>query len=185
VYQQRIYVPENVSFRSIEQLMNLLNYRLKGTPLSKLRLVVKKELAGEMMKHIDHFEELMDTIDQVFSTLKTEERVYKSGTSKILDQPEFRDVEKVKSLLTLFEENQQIIQLLEPSTTGVQIRIGSEHQLKSVNHCSIISASYTIDGEPVGTIGVIGPLRMDYSKVVGLVDYLASDVSSILRSIYK
>lgn len=183
VHQQRILIPEGTSFSLIEKLINLLNYRLVGTPLSKLKKKVEQELMEELIKHIDPYENVIGMLGQMFS-MKTEERVYKSGTTRMLDQPEFRDIGKMKSLLDLIEENQKIIHLLEPSQKGVQVRIGSEHQLESVDHCSIISASYMVNGEPVGTIGVIGPLRMDYSKVVGLVDFLTKDFSEILRTLY-
>lgn len=183
VHQQRITIPEGVPLSAIERLITLLNHRLMGTPLLKLKQTVEQELTEELVKHIDHYEKLVGMLDQLFS-MNVEERLYKSGTTRMLDQPEFRDVEKMKSLLDLIEENQQIIHLLEPSEKGVQVRIGSEHQLESVYHCSIISASYMVNGEPVGTIGVIGPLRMDYSKVVGLVDFLTKDVSETLRALY-
>lgn len=184
VHQQRIAVPEDISLSSIEKLINLLNYRLVGTPLPKLRKKVEQELLEELVKYIGHYENVVAMLDQMFS-MKMEERLYKSGTTRMLDQPEFRDVDKMKSLLDLVEENQKIIHLLEPTEKGVQVRIGSEHQLESAHHCSIISASYMVDGDPVGTIGVIGPLRMDYSKVVGLVDLLTRDFSEALRTLYS
>jgi heat-inducible transcriptional repressor len=183
VHQQRITVPEGVSLSTIEQLVNLLNYRLNGVSLARLKSVAARELIEEMMRHIDQAEKLLYLIDQMLHT-DQEERVYTSGATKMLDQPEFRDIDKMKSLLDLMEESQTIIQLVEPRNSGVQVRIGHENPIEAVNDCSIISASYKINGEPVGTIAVLGPTRMDYGKVIGLIDFLAKDFSERLRTLY-
>lgn len=183
VHQQRITVPEGVSLSTIEQLVNLLNYRLNGVPLAQLKKVVARELTDELLRHIEHYEKLTDLIDQMLKT-EQEERIYTSGATRILEQPEFRNVEKMKSLLDLIEQNHTIAQLLEPGEEGVQVRIGNENHVESINHCSIIYASYLINGEPVGTIGVLGPTRMDYSRVIGLIDFLAKDFSNRLSTLY-
>ncbi|SFJ09428.1 heat-inducible transcriptional repressor HrcA [Thermoflavimicrobium dichotomicum] len=184
VQQQRITIPENVSFSTIERLVNLLNDRLKGVPLSKLKTFVARELTSELKRHIDHYENTLELLDQILH-IQSEERIYTSGTTKMLEQPEFQDVEKMKMLLDFLEEDDRIIQLLEPSTNGIQVRIGDEIHIEEVNHCSIITASYMIDGEPVGTIGVLGPTRMNYRKVISLIDILSQIFSKQLNSMYE
>jgi heat-inducible transcriptional repressor len=185
VHQKRVTLPEDVPFSSIERLINLLNHRLKGISLIKLRYIVDRELRVELVKYIDQYGKLIGFLDQMLQT-KAEDRVYTSGTTRMLDQPEFRDIDKMKSLLGLIEKSQTIIQLFKSqSQEGVQIRIGTEHHIETVNHCSIITASYMIRGEPVGTIGVIGPIRMNYGKVIGLIDFLAKDISRRLHELYE
>jgi heat-inducible transcriptional repressor len=184
VHQQPVTVPEGVSLSSIEHLVNLLNHRLVGAPISKLKQIVLRELLEELKRHVEHFEKLTDLLDQILKT-KQEERVYTSGTTRILEQPEFRDVEKMKSLLDLLEESDTLVQLLEPKAQGVQVRIGYENALEAVNDCSIITASYMINGEPVGTIGVLGPTRMDYSRVIGIIDFLAKDFSRRISTLFE
>lgn len=182
VDQRRIVVPKNVTVGNIEQFVNILNHRLQGLRMSKLKTAVEKKLIEELKRYVDHIESMLDLFHQIIDQIgKEEERVYLSGTTRILDQPEFQDVEKVKSLLDLLEETEAISQLVESDSTGVQVRIGKENHIQSINHCSIISASYMIDGEPVGSIGVLGPTRMDYSKVIGLIDFLSKDLTSRLR----
>ncbi|MBA4493125.1 heat-inducible transcriptional repressor HrcA [Paenactinomyces guangxiensis] len=183
VHQQRVTVPEGVSLGTIEKLVNLLNHRLNGLPLGSLKQVVERELSDELTKHVAYFENLTVLLDQILRT-EQEERVYTSGATRMLNQPEFQDVEKVKSLLDLIEESDTIVQLLKPQPVGVQVKIGYENHIESINHCSIISASYMINGEPVGTIGVLGPTRMDYGKVIGLIDFLAKDFSVRLSTLY-
>lgn len=184
VDQRRIVVPEGVSLSHIEKLVNLLNHRLQGVRLSKLKRVVEKELSNEMNRYIGRYEILRGVIDQILEA-HPEQHVYLSGATKMLEQPEFRDVEKMKQLLDLVEENDRLIQLLDTPSEGIQVRIGSEIRLQGVDYCSVITASYMINGEPAGTIGILGPTRMDYGKVIGLLDFLAKDFSNRLRRLYE
>jgi transcriptional regulator of heat shock response len=113
-------------------------------------------------------------------------RLYTSGTARILEQPEFRDVERIKPLLDLIEEGHQVLMgLLKPKSAGVHVRIGCEHHVESVQHCSIVTSAYTIDGESSGAIGVLGPMRMDYRRVMGLIDFMVSDFSHRWRTLEK
>lgn len=182
VDQRRIVVPNKVTTTEIEHFVNLLNHRLQGLRMSKLKSVVEKRLKEELKRYVAHIELMLELFNQIIDHIgKEDERVYFSGTTKILEQPEFQDVEKVKSLFDLLEETDTVSRLVESDTAGVQVRIGEENDLKSINHCSVISASYMIDGEPVGSIGVLGPTRMDYSKVIGLIDFLSKDLTTRLR----
>ncbi|MBA4542652.1 MULTISPECIES: heat-inducible transcriptional repressor HrcA [Thermoactinomyces] len=176
VHRQHVIVPEGVSLSAIERLVNLLNYRLTGVPIAKLKAIVKHELSEELKRHVEHFDKLTDLLDTILKA-ELEERVYTSGTTRILDQPEFRDVEKMKSILDLVEESTVLVQLFNSDKEGVQVRIGDENDLEAVNDCSIITASYMINGEPVGTIGVLGPTRMNYGRVIGVLEFLAHDFS--------
>ncbi|MFD1425645.1 heat-inducible transcriptional repressor [Kroppenstedtia sanguinis] len=184
VDQRRITVPEGVSLSWIEQMVNLLNAKLSGVPLYRLKRTVYKELYQELSRHAEHYEYLQEIIDQML-VADQEGRIFTSGTTNILTQPEFKDVEKVKALMELFEETDTVVQLLsDQEGTGVRIRIGQENHLEAVNNCSIVSASFTVDGRSLGTIGVLGPTRMDYRKVVGLLEVLTRDFSEHLRRIY-
>ncbi|RAL25841.1 heat-inducible transcriptional repressor HrcA [Thermoflavimicrobium daqui] len=184
VQQHRITLPEDVSVSTIERLINLLNHRLKGISLSKLKATVHQELTNELKRYMDHYEQTLDLLDQILH-IHHEERIYTSGTTRMLEQPEFQDVAKMKMLLNFLEEDQRLIQLLEPNTDGVHVRIGDEIHMEEVNHCSIITTSYMINGEPVGTIGVLGPTRMDYQRVISLIDILTQFFSQQLSSMYE
>lgn len=184
VQQQRIILPEDVSLSSIEQLVNLLNFRLQGVPLSDLRQVVDKELQLELQRHVDHYENTMVLLDQILQ-IRQKDHVFTCGTTRMLEQPEFRDVNKLKTLLDFLEEEEHLIQLLGPISVGVKVRIGDEIHIEAVNDCSIITASYMINGEPVGSIGVLGPTRMNYRKVISLIDILTKIFSEQLNAMYN
>lgn len=180
VEQRKIVVPDGVVTQSMEKLVNLLNFRLHDVSLRQLSKRVTKELQQELQEHIDHLDPIMEIIQQMFD-YTYENRLFMSGATRMLEQPEFRDVEKLKTILDLMEENNTMVHLFEPNIKGVQVRIGTELSVQKMSHCSIINASYYYHGEPVGTIGVIGPTRMDYAKVMGLIDLMSKDFSNRLK----
>jgi heat-inducible transcriptional repressor len=183
VDQRRITVPEGVSLSSIEQMVNLLNSKLAGLPLHQLKQRLYRELTDELSRHVDNYEYLMAMIDQMLD-LDQEGRIFTSGATNVLSQPEFRDVEKAKVLMELLEQSDTVARLFSSDKEGIQVRIGQENRLEAVNNCSIISATYTIDGRSLGTIGILGPTRMDYQKVISLLEVLTVDFSDHLRRLY-
>lgn len=112
--------------------------------------------------------------------------VYIDGQSHILEYPEFvEDMEKLRVLWDAFEEKKLLLQLLDKAMEmeGIHVYIGAESEMVSMADCSVVASSYCRDGMPLGTIGVIGPKRMDYSRVIPLVQYTARVVGSKLQEI--
>ncbi|OYD07649.1 heat-inducible transcriptional repressor HrcA [Paludifilum halophilum] len=184
VDQRRIRVPEGVSLSSVEQMVNLLNTKLSGIPLHRLKGRVYRELYSELSRHVEHYESLLSMIDQILVD-DLDGRLFFSGTTNILTQPEFRDVEKVKALMDLFEQSDAVARLFTTDhDMGIQVKIGQENHLEAVNNCSIVSASFSLNGRSLGRIGVLGPTRMNYRKVVSLLEVLVEDFSEYLRRRY-
>lgn len=183
VEKRRIKVPEGISLTSIEKLVNLLNAKLVGVPLYKLKDTVYEKLREELLRHVDQCEYVLDLAAELLQA-DPNVKVHFSGTTNMLDQPEFRDLEKMKGILSLFEEGKTVLQLFPLMEEGVQVRIGHENNLEEVSQCSIVSATYTLKGRPLGIIGVLGPTRMNYKKVIGLLDILTKDFSEHLRRLY-
>ncbi|MDD5640786.1 MAG: heat-inducible transcriptional repressor HrcA [Syntrophales bacterium] len=112
-----------------------------------------------------------------------EEELYIEGTSQILDYPEFtEDVEKIRALFKAFEEKHHLITLLDQTlaSQGVQIIISPDEQFPEMQ-LSVVASSYSGDHTPVGSLGVIGPMRMDYGRVIPIVRYTASMVTNLLK----
>ena len=109
--------------------------------------------------------------------------VYFSGKENMLYQPEYNDVNKLRRLVTAFE-NSQSWKSLEPIALedGVTVRIGSDSPIKDLNDVSVISASFKTGNESKGSISVIGPTRMPYEKVVSLVEYISKSLEEVLVS---
>ncbi|PTM59504.1 heat-inducible transcriptional repressor HrcA [Desmospora activa] len=183
VDQRRIVVPDGVSLSSIEQMVNLLNAKLSDIPLHRLKQTVHRELSAELQRHVEQYESLLAVIDQMLVS-DLEGQLFTSGATNMLVQPEFQDVEKVKALMDLLQENETLTKLVSASPGGLQVRIGEENDIEAMNNCSIVTVSFSVGGRSLGRIGVLGPTRMDYSKVVSLLQLLAKDFSDHLRRTY-
>ena len=112
------------------------------------------------------------------------ERIFIEGVTRILEQPEFADIERMKRIFQAFEQKSLLVDLLDKThqAEGVQIFIGSESHHQEIEGCSLVTASYSTPRGTIGTLGVIGPTRMPYSMVIPVVDYTARLVSQILES---
>ena len=123
-------------------------------------------------------ERILPIVDGILECIKQcdSAEIYTEGTAKLLEHPEFNDIAKAKSLLELLNKEEELAKLLhnceDAGAKGIVIRIGNENELPEVSDCSVITATYSVDGVNLGTIGVIGPTRMDYSKVISALEYV-------------
>lgn len=112
----------------------------------------------------------------------SDHKVFLGGSSNMLKQPEFRDIDKVKYILELLEQDEQIKNLMVPvKEDAVNVSIGLELPYEEMKECSLVTATYSVDGKIIGTVGVLGPTRMAYSKTVSMVDYMAKQLSDIFK----
>lgn len=180
-----VTIPEGVPVSSIERTVAILNAKLKGVPLYQLRAKLYSEIAAEMRKHVEEFEQLITTIDSALDKSGDQQRLYMSGATNMLNQPEFRDVEKAKPFLDLLDKSDILVQIVSDVGEGVQVKIGNENAVEAIKDCSLVTATYSLQGKPIGVIGVLGPTRMEYGKVIGLLQYFSKDLSDILNKWYK
>lgn len=179
-----VSIPEGVPVASIERTVAILNAKLKGVPLYQLKSKLYTEIAAEMRKHVEEFEQLISTIDSALEQ-DDQQRLYMSGATNMLNQPEFRDVEKVKPFLDLLDQSDLLVQAVTEAGEGLQVRIGTENTVDAMKDCSLITATYSLHGQPIGVIGVLGPTRMEYGKVIGLLQHFSEDLTDILNKWYK
>jgi heat-inducible transcriptional repressor len=186
VENRKIAVPEQISVYEMEQLVNLLNDKLSGVSMIQLSQRLYTEMAAEMQKHMRNYENLLSVVEQVLEGGQ-EDMVFLEGAAHIFAQPEFRDVEKVKSLFELLDKEERIQDILSVTKVedGIQVRIGHENSEEAMADCSIITAAYTLNGRPAGSLSILGPTRMDYQKVISIMDYVTRDLSSWLDKMYR
>jgi len=177
-------LPEGVPMVEIEKIVAILNAKLLNVPMSQLRAKLYSEIGSELNRYVDGYEELLHAIEKVLVT-DEQDRIFLGGATNMLIQPEFKDVDKVKNILDLLDEKPNLMQLFNALPAGIQVRIGNENSVEAINHCSLITASYTMDGDNLGTIAILGPTRMEYSKVIRLLDYLSRDLTRALGNWYK
>lgn len=187
VENKTVTIPPGVSVSEMEQVVNLLNSKLANVPLYKLKTRLYSELGQEMQRHIDHYEELMSVLDVALDSNDQEQKVYLSGTTNMLNQPEFKDVDKVRNIFELLEQTPILMKMMTPTPgeTGIQVRIGTENDHAAIANCSLITATYSANGKALGTIGILGPTRMEYARVIGILNILSHDLTRLLSHWYK
>jgi heat-inducible transcriptional repressor len=184
VEHRTVTIPEGIRPSDLQIVVNLLNNKLSGVPFHKVKTSLHAEVAKELGRYVDHCEKIVAMLEQTLVE-ESEPTVFLSGTTNILSQPEFKDVDKVKSILEMLEETPRVLQLFHAVPEGIQVRIGTENSLEAANQCSFITATYSVNGQSLGTIGILGPTRMDYSKVMTLLSYVSRNLESLLEKWYN
>lgn len=180
------------------QVENCLYPRPAGASLDDLNIIAQRltnYLAGMAIDHIDEkaieafHETIVDDVELYRLAFRSMGRAfhkgqqfYKGGTMELLNKPEFKDVDKAKSLFTMLEEQDVVANLLHDEGEGeaVTVRIGEEAKLSPINDCSIIEATFTDHDVVLGKLAVLGPARMEYAKIIGLLDFMKQHVTHML-----
>ncbi|MFZ2322636.1 MAG: heat-inducible transcriptional repressor HrcA [Ignavibacteriaceae bacterium] len=161
----------------------LLNERLGGLTFNEIRTSFKErftDVGGDEKPIIRLF---IDSVDKIFMDQKKEDKIVITGATNVIQHPEFGDPEKFQSVVELIEDKDIIIHIMErrqsENIKNVVISIGSENEDEKLNEYSLITKEYSF-GETSGKVGIIGPKRMEYSKVVAIVSYLGEMLSEVL-----
>jgi heat-inducible transcriptional repressor len=171
---------------TILKLNIVLNTFLQGLDLSAINLPIitkMKEQAGE-------YRELVNDILEAIMQAVTEDddfEIYTSGTTNILRYPELSDANKASELLYTLEEKEMLSELIHhrmenDKNRGIQVYIGEETPIESMKDCAVVTATYEIDEGVYGKVGIIGPKRMDYEKVVTTLQTLMAQLDDIFKN---
>ncbi|MDD4145896.1 MAG: HrcA family transcriptional regulator, partial [Clostridia bacterium] len=166
-----------------QYISHALNSHLQGLSLEQWQSGVLQAIYYEFAQQKRLLNEVIELIENALSA-EYDNKVYLGGTLNILDQPEFKDVEKVKELLELLEEEQVLKDVLNSGQgIGLAVKIGTENSYEGMKDCSLITATYELDGKVIGTLGVLGPTRMEYANAVSIVEFLTSTLAEGLRKL--
>ncbi|MGF7185478.1 heat-inducible transcriptional repressor [Desulfitispora alkaliphila] len=179
-------IPQSVSEEDLNLISRVLNKNIQGETLDNIKRTVLQEIYADLIKQKKTLNMVMDILDESLGADESRDnKVYLDGTLNILNQPEFKDVEKIRSILGILNEEDTIRGLLGSNEdTGITIKIGSENKLEGFSDCSIITATYHIDGQVLGSVGLLGPTRMEYSKVVAFMEAITANLSEIMKKHY-
>ena len=180
-------VTQELSDESLLKLNILLNTHLNGLSMKEINLGMIAAMKQQAGIHSDIVGEV---IDAVAEAIKADEdlEIYTSGTNNIFRYPELADQQRASELINTFEEKQQLSGLVqgalsdESSETGIQVYIGNETPVQSMKDCSVVTATYELGEGMKGTIGIIGPKRMDYDKVIGTLRTLQSQLDELYNT---
>lgn len=172
-----IDIKEPIQQGVLNRLSFILNEHLYGLTFEQIDLPLIKSIQKYSETHFDTITKIIDVVCQTIQHLD-ETDVYTSGTTNMLKFPEFSDVNKAMELIDTLEEKATLKTLLssimENDDDQIKIIIGEEIEIDEMKDCSIITTSYSIGGEMVGALGIIGPKRMDYLNTISSIKYLSN-----------
>lgn len=171
----------SISSDHLNIISNYLNDRLKDCNIGEIDHRLLDKLISEMHEFkksiLDIIPILMHTLDDT-----DEIGVFLNGVTKIFDFPEYNDVEKARNFISFVENKPNILEMmLGEGQNDIDITIGNENNYEEIKNCSVITATYSLNGKTIGKIGVIGPTRMDYSNVISVVRSLSLDLNQIIK----
>ncbi len=176
-----VEIPLGMRPEEMDYLAGRISSVLEGKELSEISDELLSALHTDVAEDKVLFTSFLQAIKRM-SRKQNEQRVFLGGTKQLLNQPEFRDVERVKSLLGILEEEKVVRDLLVAGEdSGLKITIGTENKFTGIQDCSMVQATYRLNGKIVGTMAVLGPTRMEYGKVITVMDYLHKYLKTIFE----
>lgn len=172
VEHKNVYLEGYVSMNDIKQTVDLINKLIIGTSLDDVAEVLEFEVKPRIADYVEQHEVLYNAFYNAFNEFTNNRSVYRSGTKNILMQPEFNDADKIRDIISKFEDK-EIVESIKEEDNGINIYIGSENNFD--DDVTIIKTKYTINGEE-GTIALIGPKRMEYDRVITLLNYIKDNI---------
>ncbi len=173
VIHRLIRTETHLQKEDLERLSELINSRIQGLTLEELRENLYFELQNERR-----------FLEEILGALSEEDisEPFVEGINRLLDLPEFQDIERLKEALRAFEEKTLLLKLVERclESKGPQVVIGEEVERCFFRRCGAVVGSYTFKDTPVGGVAVVGPIRMAYAKIIPLVEYTAKHLSKTL-----
>lgn len=183
-----INTAQNLDKEIILKLNIVFNTFLQGLDLTEINMSVITKMKEQAGNYSDVVSDILDAIAQAINE-EDEVEVYTSGATNILKYPELSDMDKVTELIGTFEEKTQLTEIINKKMEGnesenreIQVYIGSETAVESMKDCSLVTATYEIEEGVYGKIGIIGPKRMDYEKVVGTLQSLMAQLDDIFKN---
>ncbi|MDD3839086.1 MAG: heat-inducible transcriptional repressor HrcA [Clostridia bacterium] len=177
-----IKLPSGITREELHKISRLLTSKFRGKTVSEVDISVLGELKNELARYKDILNNIVDNINKCANSPDYND-IYLDGATNIFNFPEYNDVLKAKGFLSIFEEKSLLIDLLTmPSNLDLEISIGQENEYEEMHDCSVIKATYKIGDKKIGTIGVIGPTRMQYANVITLINFIKNNLSDMLTN---
>lgn len=186
IRNQIIDLDEEVDDQTILKLNLLLNTNLNGVPIQDINLGMIARLKEQAGMHSEIVATVLDAVADTIHVDEEDMEIYTSGATNIFKYPELADKTKASELISAFEEKQQLVDLVkehmsDTENTGVQVYIGDEMPIQTMRDCSVVTATYELGSGMRGTIGIIGPKRMDYENVVDSLKTLKVQIDALIN----
>jgi heat-inducible transcriptional repressor len=179
VQHQNIQIPEETKINDVKEVIKTLDELLKNRTLNEANHILETAFArDEIENFMEYQSQLMHSFIQAFSKF-AEENFYLSGVTNVFEMPEFHNVSHIKNFVEMLDRR-ELIKLIGHNE-GLSVRFGSDLRLIPMENCTVISVPYKISETEQGTIAVLGPTRMEYKKVIPLVEYIASNLAKLYK----
>ena len=169
IKNKHVKLPKQIDAETVLKLNILFNSTLNGLTMEEINLGIITKITGQAGEHMELVKRVLEIIAEVVGS-DEDMKIYTSGTTNILKYPELSDNNRASELINVLEEKQQLTSLITENNseenTGIQVYIGDETPVQNMKDCSVVTMTYEIEDGVQGTIGIIGPKRMDYEKVV-------------------
>lgn len=170
---------EDITVSQVENLNFIFNNKLRGKPLGKIDKPMEEYISSEMNNQINVIKPIIDQMNKVIGET---ENLYLEGASKVFDFPEFNKIDTARNFLNILDTKEMMIDLLNTGfAKDINVYIGDENSNDELKDFSIVTFKHTVGNKDLGTIGIIGPKRMDYSKVISVMKYISKNLNSQLN----
>lgn len=180
VHHGLLEIPEDTDFEEVQAMVGLLEERLSGVSVAELEGPMLRDFYRSFASRRTLLDQVFDLVTESFRSTQPDGQVVVGGTSKVLSQPEYQDVGRLRSFLAFLEEPQGLRELLLEQNDGMGVVIGTEHRVSGASDLALVTAGIR-RAEGVGLrFGVLGPKRMDYGRVIALVEAIAVELDDLL-----
>lgn len=190
VKNKMLHMEHRLDNETVLKLNILLNTSLNGLTMEQINLGTIAKLKEQAGIHSEVVNSVLDAVAEAIRMDDEDLEIYTSGATNIFKYPELSDNERARELISAFEEKKQLVNLVTETmnseeNTGIQVYIGNESPMQNMKDCSVVTAAYELGDGMKGTIGIIGPKRMDYDRVVSALKTLTTQLDSIFENTEK
>jgi heat-inducible transcriptional repressor len=184
VHHSFLDLDEDIRQEELDRYGRYINELLQDVPLSEIKQRLLEEMRNEKILFDQLYSRALTITERAFQTTFENVDIYIEGQTNLFNNPEFAHVERMRRILEAFEEKSRIIRLLDmtfKTTVGATIVLGPESELQELQEISLISSPFRRGDTHLGVLGVIGPMRMDYSRIIPVVEFTACLLSQLLE----
>ena len=190
VKNKMLHMEHRLDNETVLKLNILLNTSLNGLTMEQINLGTIAKLKEQAGIHSEVVNSVLDAVAEAIRMDDEDLEIYTSGATNIFKYPELSDNERARELISAFEEKKQLVNLVAETmnseeNTGIQVYIGNESPMQNMKDCSVVTAAYELGDGMKGTIGIFGPKRMDYDRVVSALKTLTTQLDSIFENTEK
>ena len=175
-----VEIPKGSTFDEMQLLADRMNHFLHGRDIDSMDEKEILTFQKDIEKNLSPYVNVFKTLQRV---LTPQQEVYSGGASQLIEQPEFKNVEKMQDILNLLEQRDMLeSMLLSSSDQPIAVHIGTENPMKSLSDLSIVRAQFFSGGRVIGSVAVLGPTRMQYSKIIGMMRFMQDRLDQLLKN---